>query len=480
MNDIYEQQVPSLTDDFKAINDIGWYNAAYMMTASATVLFFGKVYTVFNPKQLYLISIVISWIGGLICTFANSSKIFIVGRAVSGLGNAVQGAGVITLLNYTFSLKDQPKWYGILNFTGSAGLVTGPLIGGLLIQGFGWRACFGINIPLNAICFAIAAYSMEYDIRNADSQLPIKEKIKKLDIIGSMIFIPALTCLLVGLTWGGTRYGWGNARIIVLFCISAVLLVVFLFLQHRLGDKATVPPRIAKERSILAGALFCMCCDGTLAVTENYLSIYFQGVKGVSPAKSALLGVPMIVGLMASSMIYGYGTTWIGYYTPFMVATSVLAPIASGVLTTIDLDSQLGKAAGLLGMLGFALGLGMQAPMTAVSAVLKPKEVSIGGAMLGFGAGMGSAVFSSSAAVLFQNRLRTEVSRSAPGTNITTIEHAGLSQIRSVIGADRLKYVLVGYDKAVIQTLYIPLGLTLLTIVGTAFTEWRSVKKKQA
>ncbi|KAK5078882.1 hypothetical protein LTR64_002700 [Lithohypha guttulata] len=472
--------VPSLTNEFKSINDIGWYNAAFMVTGSATILFFGKLYTLFSPKSLYLTSIVISWVGCLICTFAKTSKVFILGRAIAGLGNACQGAGLITLLNMMFPLAKQPKWYGMINFVGSAGLVSGPLVGGLLIEAFNWRACFGINIPLNAICLAIAAYSVQNNINNPDTELPIREKLKRLDLRGSLVFVPALTFLLMGLTWGGAKYGWKDPRIIVLFVLSVVLLTLFAYLQHRSGDEATVPPRIAMQRSILAGALFCMCCDGTLAVTENYLSVYFQGIKGVSPAKSGLLGLPMIAGLMAASLLYGWGTTYIGYYTPFMVATSVLAPIGSGLLTTLDLDSQLGKAAGLMGLLGFGLGLGMQAPLTAVTATLRPKEVSIGGAILGFGAGMGSAVFSSATAVLFQGRLRDEISRSAPGTNVTTIEHAGLSDIRRTIGPDRLKYVLVGYDKAVIQTLYIPLGLTLLTILGTGLTEWRSIKKKQA
>ena len=334
-------------------------------------------------------------------------------------------------------------------------------------------------MPSNAIALAFALYSMEDNVPNPNTKLSLDEKIKRLDLTGTLVFIPALACLLMALQWGGIKFGWGDARIIVLLVLSVALLGIFGFLQVRLGERAAIPIRILKQRSILAGALFCACCDGTLAVTENYLMIYFQGVRGLSPAKSGLLGVPMIVGLMAASIISGFGTTWIGYYTPFMIATSVLSPIASGLLTTISLDSQLGKAAGLLGMLGFALGVGMQAPHIAVSCILPTNEVAIGSSVVGFGAGMGSAIFSSVAALLFQNRLAVEVKESSPGTNATAVAHAGLTDLRHIVGPDRLRSVLSGYDTAVIQTLYIPLALTLITIIGTGFTEWRTVKQKK-
>lgn len=164
----------------------------------------------------------------------------------------------------------------------------------------------------------------------------------------------------------------------------------------------------------------------------------------------------------------------------FMIATSILGPIAAGLLTTLDLDTNIGKAAGLIGVLGFAIGLGMQGPMLAVSSVLKPNEVSIGNSMLGFGGGMGSSLFITTAATLFQTRLAAEVMQSAPGTNITAIEKAGLSEIRNAIGGNKLKQVLLGYDEAVSQTLYMPLALMILTIAGSVAVEWRSVKKKTA
>lgn len=386
----------------------------------------------------------------------------------------------MTQLNDSFPLHKRGMVMGVLMFTQTVSMVAAPIIGGGLIHRFGWRACFGINIPLNFIALIFTAYGMRTPKFNPDVNLPLWEKIKRLDLLGTLVIVPAITCLLIALQWGGTKYGWQDARIVTLLVVAVTLVAVFGYLQYRLQDKAVLPPRILKHRSIFAGAWFTACCDGVLAVTEYYMSIYFQGVRGLLPVRAGVLAVPMIVGLAVATLVSGAGISLVGYYSPFMIFTSVVAPIASGLLTTLDLDSQLGKAAALLGVLGFAVGLGMQGPSMAVSASLAPKDVAIGSAIITFGGGIGSALFVSVAVVLFQARLGAEVSRHAPGVNTTVLEMAGLSDIRDSIGQDRLRDVLTGYDKATVQTLYIPLALAIASLVGSALTEWRSIKKKQA
>jgi hypothetical protein len=163
-----------------------------------------------------------------------------------------------------------------------------------------------------------------------------------------------------------------------------------------------------------------------------------------------------------------------------MFATSILAPIASGLLTTLSLSSALTKPVLLLAFLGFAIGLGQQSPQLAVQTVLSVSDVSLGGAVIFFGAGMGSALWICASATLFNSRLGVEIGKYAKGVNVTAVEAAGLSGIRELVGEERLGSVLAGYDTAVVQTLYMPLALGILTILGTGAMEWRSLKKKQA
>jgi hypothetical protein len=186
------------------------------------------------------------------------------------------------------------------------------VIGGVLIDAFSWRACFGINLPLGLFCLAFTAYSFHNPV--PITEIAFWEKIKRTNPLGTLLVVPALTCFLMALQWGGSTYGWGDWRIILMFILFGVLFSAFGYVQYRQGEGATLPIRIIKQRSVLAGLWFSACCDGTLAVTEYYISIYFQGVRGYTATKSGLLGVPMIGGLFIAGMAAAMGTTRIGYY----------------------------------------------------------------------------------------------------------------------------------------------------------------------
>jgi MFS family permease len=472
--------VPSLTNEFHTIADIGWYSSVTGFVSASFGFLFGKTYSLYSVKKVFITSLILFELGSLLCTVAPSSKFFIFGRAVLGLGSSGVQLGCFKIISQCFPVHKRPIWTGFAGASQGIGLVSAPLVGGALIDALNWRACFGINLPLGIPLIGLIAYYFKDPVANADIDLPWKEKIRRLDLLSTAIFVPAITCLMLALQTGGSTNSWSSVRVIVLFVVSTVLLAVFGWLQHHGQDKAILPTRILKNRNILAGSWFSICCNGGLAMTEYYIAIYFQGVKGYSAAKSGLMGVPMIVGLLIATIGSGFGVSKLGYYTPFMFVTTIIAPIAGGILTTLNMDENSVKVLLCLGVLGFAIGVGNGQPINAVQTVLADKDVSIGMAVLGFAGGMGSALFLAVSAALFQNRLVEEIHQYSPTSNATQIEDLGLSDIRKVIGGDRLRDVLLGYDKAVMQTLYLPVALMVLSIIGPAAMEWRSVKKKQS
>ncbi|KIV83830.1 hypothetical protein PV11_05819 [Exophiala sideris] len=454
---------------------------------SAFTFFIGKAYTVYNLKSLFMISLVIFEGGSLLCTVAYSSKQFILGRALAGLGASGLTTGGFIIIAHSFPVPKRPMYSSIANAGETVALVSAPMIGGALIDAFSWRACFGINLPLGIMSFALFAYGFHDNVENPDTNLPFQEKWRRIDPLGTLILVPAVTFLMIATQWGGITYGWGNFRIILLIILSAVLFSIFAFLQYRLKEEATIPPRLLKNRSIVASAWFCACTNGVLAVTEYCVSIYFQGVRGYSPSKAGLLAVPMMVGLCAACVVSGAGTTFVGYYTPFMVTTTLSAPVAAGLLTTLDINDSLVKISGLLAFLGAAIGIGASGPSSVVQTSLPTKDISIGLSIVIFGAGLGSSLFVSASSALFRNRLVDEIHKHLPNTtlngNSTTqlnVNNIGLSQIQSLVGPNRLKDLLLGYDDAVTQTLYLPVALAAATIIGSAFTKWHSVKTRRA
>lgn len=276
---------------------------------------FGKVYTVYSVKWVYLISLINFELGSLLCTVAPTSSAFIVGRAIAGIGNSGLFNGMNLNITHSFPNHKRPLWLGIINGVFMMSMVSAPLVGGALIDAWTWRLCFGINLPLGVLAIALTWYGYQDPIDNPDTKLPHKEKMKRLDPLGTLVMVPAITCLLIALQWGGTRYGWGNVIIIVLLVAAALLLALFAWLQHKGQEKAVLPPRIAKNRSILAGAWYNVCINGTLSVVEQYLSIYFQAVKGYTPTKAGIMGVPLIIGMAIGGPVGGAAISWLGYYS---------------------------------------------------------------------------------------------------------------------------------------------------------------------
>ena len=132
-------------------------------------------------------------------------------------------------------------------------------------------------------------------------------------------------------------------------------------------------------------------------------------------------------------------------------------------------------------LLGFGVGIGIQAPQVAAATIFPAKDVAMAIAVVQFGQGVGTAIAITLAQTIFTNRLTSDVGQYASGLNATSLESMGLSDLRSHLGGDgeKLEKVLLGYDKAVIQTLYLPVALISLAVVGTAGMEWRSVKRRR-
>ena len=269
--------VPSITDEFHTITDIGWYIAAYRLTSCAFQFMFGKMYTVFSIKWVFIFALVIFEAGSLLCATAPSSPMFVLGRAVSGLGCAGVIAGCFTMITLSLPLRRRPIFAGAAAMVEEIASVCSPVIGGVITDRTSWRWCFYINLPLGFATMALLVLFFQnpeipYAEANDATRLSLMEKLGKLDLLGTLVFVPGITCLLIGLQFGGSKYGWTDPRIIVCFILFAVLVATFGYWQWRRGDGATLPPRIIGQRSILSGMWFIMCNSSALSIIDYYVS----------------------------------------------------------------------------------------------------------------------------------------------------------------------------------------------------------------
>ncbi len=471
--------IPRITDEFHSLGDVGWYGSAYLLTSCAFTLLMGKIYTFVNPKWVYLGSLVVFEVGSVVCGAAPNSTALIIGRAIAGLGNAGLFQGAVIIIVYIIPLHKRPQYMGVLGTVFGVASAVGPLLGGALTDGPGWRWCFYINLPCGAVVFVLLAVFLHIPPEMLKRESTTwREKVARMDPVGTFFFLPCIICLLLALQWGGVTYSWSNARVIVLLALAGVLFVIFVVVQRWKGDNATVPGRVYVNRSIIAGSWFSFCNGGAMQTLFYFLPIWFQAIKHASAVKSGIMSLPFVLGLVIMGISAGILTKKIGYYTPWMILSSILTPIGAGLITTFTPYTGHSAWIGYQALFGLGVGLGMQQPSVAAQTVLSRKDVSIGASLMMFSQTLGGAIFISVGNNIFDTRFAHNLVR-IPGIDVGSVAATGATDLKSIVPASLLPQVLVAYNDALRATFYLTTALTCCMIFGSMAMEWKSVKKGQ-
>ncbi|RAO64648.1 uncharacterized protein BHQ10_000660 [Talaromyces amestolkiae] len=478
--------IPRITDDFHALNDIAWYGSAYLLTSCSFQLLYGRIYTFYSPKWVFLAAIILFEVGSAICGAAQTSTAFIVGRAIAGLGSCGIFSGCIVIITDAVPLQKRPMYTGLMGSLFGIASVVAPLMGGAFTDNVTWRWCFYINLPIGGITILVILFILKASPPpNPSPANSWKERLHQLDPFGTATFLPGMICLLLALTWGGETYPWNNGRIIALFILSGVLLIAFVLIQAWKGETASVPPRIAKKRTMMAGFFFTFCLGGSMMVVVYYLPVWFQAIKGASAVKSGIMNIPLVLSLVLGSIIAGASVTNLGYFTPFMIAGSVVMSIGAGLLTTFTTTTGHSKWIGYQVILGLGIGMGMQQSSVAAQTILERKDVPTGASIMMLAQSLGGSIFLAVAQTIFTNglsdNLRTEVQGPDAPDIINSIIAAGATGFRSLpeLTSENLAAILSAYNKALTNTFYVCVGLASASIIGALATEWVSVKKQK-
>ncbi|MCJ1318774.1 hypothetical protein MMC15_004105 [Xylographa vitiligo] len=477
-NTIIATAIPKITTVFDSLNDVGWYGSSYLLTTTSLQPSLGKVYTYFNIKWTYIGAIVVFEIGSLVCALAQNSVMLIIGRAIAGAGAAGLFSGGMTIIGFTVPLKKRPIYIALLSSMFGISSVVGPILGGVLTDKASWRWCFWINLPIGGIAVA-TVFIFFKNPRREISGLTFRQKIDQMDLLGAFFLICAIVCLLLALQWGGSTYAWSDSKVWGCLLGFVLIISIFITLQFKRGDRATIPPRIMTQRTVAAGTSFLAFLSMGLYVHIYFLPFYFQAVKGTSAEGSGIRTIPYLVSITIASIVIGGSITSFGWYVPFMWFGAAIFTVGAGMLYTLQVSSGAGMWIGYQILTGIGAGASVQIPFISVQVVLSAKDMPTGNALTIFFNSLGGALAISIAQNIFSNTLAQELVKLAPSLNPATIIAAGATHVADVTPPALLPAVLQAYDIAVTRAYTLSIATGCIAFICSFFMEWKSVKGKK-
>ncbi|KAJ4003908.1 hypothetical protein NW752_012044 [Fusarium irregulare] len=473
--------IPKITSKFDSLGDVAWYASAYLLTQLSTQPTFGKIYTFWNLKWVYLTSSIIFEAGSILCAAAPNSPVFIIGRAIAGLGAAGVFCGAMIIVSRIVEMRKRPLLLAIISSMYGVSSVIGPSLGGVFTHSkrLTWRFCFWINLPLGALMAAVILLYYPLSLGEAPfKDKPVKEKILGLGLKSAVLLAGALVCLFLALQNGGSVHPWSDSRVWGCFLGFGLLLILFIYIQIRQGEDALIKPRIISQRSVLLGCIFSALIQGAMTTQTYHLPFYFQAVKGVDPQTSGVNILPHGVTVTVVSLITGSVVTWLGYYIPFMWVGSAIFTTGAGLLYTIDQDTPLARWFGFEVLAGAGFGMAIQISIVAVQVVLSTADIPLGTVLIIISQALGGSVGLSISQNVFQNSLRQRL-RGIDNIDVQAVIAAGGIDLEHIVSGDTLSYVRDAFRYGVSTAFLVSTSLGGVAFLASIGMERRKIKSKK-
>ncbi|POR36837.1 Uncharacterized protein TPAR_02955 [Tolypocladium paradoxum] len=469
--------IPQITDEFHSLSDVGianclgtkWYGSAYLLTLCAFQLVFGRLYSQFRIKIVYLASLATFELGSLLCALSPSSTAFIAGRAMSGCGGAGLMSGTIALFAAALPAKRLPFYIGAVGIVYGLASVLGPVVGGLITNSYlTWRWCFYINLPMAAppAMAAIFFLRVRVPVRTDYAERPWIQKLFEFDYLGMILLLPGITCLILALEFGGARYGWSDGRTIGCIVAAGLLLAAFAWEQWWIGERALVPPRIIRMRIVLFASLYTYCLESTFLTLVYYIPLWFQAIQGMTAEQSGVRYLPLCVAFIVAIFSSGWIVTKVGYFQPFMLAGTILVSVGSGLLSTLKVSSGANRWIPYQIIAGIGIGASTEQPSIAAQSLLSEADAPIGVAVVLFCRNLGPATFISVANSIFARTLATGIRSRLPGVDPGLITESGATALRDQVSPEDLGALLGVYNEALTRTFIVAACIGAASVVG--------------
>ncbi len=344
--------LPTIVGELDGVDQMLWVSTAFMLASTIMMPIYGKVGDLFGRKPLFMFAISCFLAGSVFALLAQDMSLLIFGRVLQGIG----GGGMMILSQSIIASvvppRERGKYMGIMGSAFAVSSVAGPLIGGWLTEGPGWRWAFAINFPLGIIALIAAAVFLKIP-KQTHGPRP------KIDVGGMALISVITSCIVLVSAWGGHDYAWGSWQINGLIVVGALAIIAFVIVEAKVSEPV-IPLWLFKNRDFLLSTIAGLFIGVSMFGVLSYMPTYLQMVHGIDATVAGLMMVPMMGTMLISSTLTGFVVARTGKYKRYPLTGILLIGVSLILLSTLEADSPVWEPMVGLALLGLGLGLSMQ------------------------------------------------------------------------------------------------------------------------
>lgn len=343
--------LPRIVADLGGVEYFNWVYTIFMLSSSISGILVGKLSDIYGRKIFLLAGITIFLIGSFLCGWSSSIIQLIIFRALQGLGGGMIISTAHASVGDLFSPRERGKWQGFLASGFGLASISGPTLGGFIVDSFNWNWVFWVFLPFGVISFLLIFWLLP--------QMSPKVK-EPIDFLGSGTLTIVLISLLLTFSWGGVRYEWFSVEIMALVVVTVIFFLLFLKIERSIKSPV-VPLNLFKNKIFTISNLAAFFTGAGMFGVMLYVPLFLQGVLGMSATASGFTIMPVMISMVISSTICGMVISRYGKYK-FITLIGV-ASIALGMISISMMDSHSSIIGIVASLIIMGLGMGAAFPV---------------------------------------------------------------------------------------------------------------------
>ncbi|MFE7801252.1 DHA2 family efflux MFS transporter permease subunit [Nocardia sp. NPDC057440] len=436
---IVSTALPTIVADLGGAGHIGWVVTSYLLAEAVATALAGKLGDLFGRKLVFQLSALIFIVGSMVAGLANGMLVLIIARAVQGLGGGGLMVTAMALIADIIPLRERGKYQGALGAVFGVTTVIGPTLGGLFTDHASWRWCFYVNVPVAIVMIALAARTIPR----------VRAAIKPIiDYAGIGLVALGVSSLILGLEWGGTEYSWGSWQIIGLFVAAVILLAAFVAVELR-ATEPMLPMGLFRSRVFTVCSVLSFIVGFAMLGAITYLPAYLQYVKGVSATISGLRTLPLVAGLLFTSILSGQIVGKTGRYRYFPIVGTAVMALGLYLMSTMGRNASIWQESLYMLILGLGIGLAMQVLTIVVQNTVPYAQLGTATSGVTFFRTLGSAFGTAIFGTLYTNQITPNLTAALAEVKVVPPAVAANPQQLRALPADVAAPIIDAYAKSI-------------------------------